>query len=229
MFSKILKSKAFIAITAAVTTAAVVGGIAYAVTVVPPNPSDLYYACVSTAGVVKSSTIKLNVQPASCPAATDTVRSWNAQGPQGLQGDPGGVGAQGDPGPQGAAAPAQHVRVIHVSDAVTVSSGATLPFGGPIDVSNCESFIQVAVSATTTASAGSPVTVQIVGQSIMPGNVNPFYDLWNRGSMLVSAPNPRATYAPTSSVQAATVQLFAVGFNSPPSTVNDAWITCRTF
>jgi|GEM_PF-4849523 Hemolysin-coregulated protein (uncharacterized) len=71
------------------------GGVAYAVTVIPSDPADRFFACVSTGGVVRAGTIKLNTQPASCANATDTVRSWNSQGANGAQGAP---GLQGPPG-----------------------------------------------------------------------------------------------------------------------------------
>lgn len=74
------------------------GGVAYAVTVVPPNDTDRYYACVSTTGIVRYGTMRLNVQPTSCPKAGDTVRSWNAKGPQGPQGPAGPAGPPGSPG-----------------------------------------------------------------------------------------------------------------------------------
>lgn len=65
--------------------ALIVGGVAFAYVVptIDPSPTDRYYACVSSAGKVKPATMKLNVQPSGCSNATDTIRSWNAQGPQG--------------------------------------------------------------------------------------------------------------------------------------------------
>ena len=88
--------------------AIVASGAAYAWTVFPPNSTDKYYACVSKEGVVQSGTLRLNVEPTKCARATDMIRSWNAQGPQGAQGIPGvqgetgtagEPGAKGDPGP----------------------------------------------------------------------------------------------------------------------------------
>ena len=232
MFSKILKSRAFIAVTAAATTAAVVGGIAYAVTVVPPNPSDLYYACVSTAGVVKSSTIKLNVQPTSCPTATDTVRSWNAQGTQGMQGLPGNTGAQGDPGPQGAAAPAKRVRVIRVTGPTTISgpnSTANGNFGGPVDVRDCASYgsIQVEFGAPNNITS-----VGVTGQSIMPGDtgtptISAFVGSTNIGGGNLRASMSPALYGPAESMQ---LRISVSTSNAPVSaTITDVWITCVTF
>ena len=71
------------------------GGVAYAVVINPPNSSDRYYACVSPAGVVKSGTLRLNVAPSKCPAATDQVRSWTAVGPTGPSGATGSPGTSG--------------------------------------------------------------------------------------------------------------------------------------
>ena len=50
------------------------GGIAYAVTVVPPNSTDKYYACVSTGGVVRQIPM------------TFGQRGWNGQPAGGLRG-----------------------------------------------------------------------------------------------------------------------------------------------
>ena len=80
------------------------GGAAFAYVVpkLDPDPADRYYACVSSAGKVKAGTMNLNVEPTGCPKATDTIRSWNAQGPS---------GAQGLVGPQGPAGLANIERV----------------------------------------------------------------------------------------------------------------------
>jgi uncharacterized protein YjbI with pentapeptide repeats len=83
----------------------IAGGVAYAVTVVPPNSSDRYYACVRTNGVIRPDTLRLNKVPTSCPGSTDTVRSWNAQGPRGLAGATGTPGANGTTGATGATGP----------------------------------------------------------------------------------------------------------------------------
>lgn len=85
-------SKRFRWILVGLVVGLAVGGVAYAVVVTPPAPSDRYYACVSTLGVVRSGTIRLNVAPTTCPKSTDTVRSWSAQGPTGPTGvtGPGG-------------------------------------------------------------------------------------------------------------------------------------------
>jgi hypothetical protein len=77
------------------------GGVAYAVTVVPSAPTDRWYACVNPMGKVNAGTLRLNVEPTGC--GNDTVRSWSAQGPEGLPGPPGAAGPQG---PQGAPGPA---------------------------------------------------------------------------------------------------------------------------
>ena len=85
-------SKRFRWILVGLVVGLAVGGVAYAVVVTPPAPSDRYYACVSTLGVVRSGTIRLNAAPTTCPKSTDTVRSWSAQGPTGPTGvtGPGG-------------------------------------------------------------------------------------------------------------------------------------------
>jgi hypothetical protein len=87
------------------------GGVAYAVTqtnpvVNPPNPNDRYYACKSTAGVVKAATIKLNVVPKTCPTLGDEVVSWTGTGQDGATGATGPAGMPGATGPQGLAGPA---------------------------------------------------------------------------------------------------------------------------
>ena len=64
------------------------GGVAYAVTYLPPTSTDRYYACVNSNGTVEYTTLRLNHKPSpsACASRTDTIRSWNAQGPKG---DPG--------------------------------------------------------------------------------------------------------------------------------------------
>lgn len=108
-----------------------IGGVAYAVVVAPDNAGDKYYACVSSAGVVKSGTIKLNTAPTTCPSSTDVVHSWAAGGPTGPS------GATGATGPQ-AAGPT--TRVIRVTDqSFSVSAAQVGPVLGPVDTSECRS------------------------------------------------------------------------------------------
>lgn len=73
----------------------VMGGVAYAVVVNPPNAADRYYACVTSGGYVRAETIKRNAPPTKCTASTDQVRSWNAVGPTGVTGATGATGAAG--------------------------------------------------------------------------------------------------------------------------------------
>ncbi len=53
--------------------------VAWALATTPPTPPDTYYSCVSSAGVVRAGTIRLNTPKSSCPNATDSMRSWAAQ------------------------------------------------------------------------------------------------------------------------------------------------------
>lgn len=85
-------------VTVGVVVGLAFGGVAYAgytVANVPPAPTDRYFACVSTAGLVRASTVKLNVVPPTCPAASDKIRSWNAVGNTGPSGATGATGATG--------------------------------------------------------------------------------------------------------------------------------------
>jgi type VI secretion system secreted protein Hcp len=84
MVRRVLGSRLAVALFAVMLTAAVVGGVSYAVTP-SGSGSDTFFACSSVAGVVRSSTIRVNQAPATCPTG-DTVRSWNAQGQTGAQG-----------------------------------------------------------------------------------------------------------------------------------------------
>ena len=80
------------------------GGVAYAgynVAVIASSPSDQWHACVSNTGVVRVPTMRLNSYPASCPRSTDTVRSWNASGPSGVNGIDGFTGPSGMNGTDG--------------------------------------------------------------------------------------------------------------------------------
>ena len=87
------------------TLSIVFGGVAYAgynVAVIASSPSDQWHACVSNTGVVRASTLRLNSYPPSCPVASDTVHSWNAVGPTGVDGV---TGNEGPSGPTGASGP----------------------------------------------------------------------------------------------------------------------------
>jgi hypothetical protein len=115
----------------------IVGGVAFAVIVNPPSSANRYYACVSSSGVVKPSTMKLNVEPASCPATTDVVQSWNAVGPSGP------TGVTGAPGPTGMTGPGADVvrsTTIEVSGVpFNVPGSGVGPMLGPVDTSACKS------------------------------------------------------------------------------------------
>ena len=83
---------------------------------------------MSTTGVVRYATMRLNVTPASCPKATDTVRSWNAEGPQGvpgLEGVPGSLSCS-DELRVLAAVPTFAIREECVPPATTTTSTTTL-------------------------------------------------------------------------------------------------------
>lgn len=73
-------------IVGVIVGALLAGCYAYAVTSVPPNATDKYSACVSAAGVVRPDSVRLNSPATTCPQQTDTIRSWNAQGPAGPAG-----------------------------------------------------------------------------------------------------------------------------------------------
>jgi len=116
----------------------VTGGVAYAVVVNPPNSGDRYYACVSSAGVVNPKTIKLNVEPTSCPIATDVVHSWNAIGPTGPTGN---LGATGPTGATGPGPDVVRTTTIRVSDQpYTIPQNGVGALLGPVDVSACRSY-----------------------------------------------------------------------------------------
>ena len=86
---RLFGSRVFIGALAAALGALLAGGVAWAVTVVPPGSTDRYFACVGPLGRVRQNTIRFRAAPTSCPGPHDVVRSWNAQGPQGIQGPAG--------------------------------------------------------------------------------------------------------------------------------------------
>lgn len=231
MLGRIFRSRIGTAVVASVITAGVVGGIAYAVTVVPPSPTDRYYACVSSAGLVKASTIKLNVQPTSCPATADTVRSWNAQGPQGVQGLP---GPQGDAGPQGAAAPAKQTRTIHVQDSVPITMQGPSPnFGLPFEFHDCASIENI--TAQTSSHPTNMVDLGVELWASLPGGPTKAYPAFSSGLSGTSSPTIWTSgTAPGPDRHATALQLVVNGSTSPvtpggTTTVTDVWITCVTF
>ncbi len=74
------KSKLFVGSALAAALALVVG-VAHASSPAPPpvplSDGDTTYACVTDAGHVRASTVKIGVVPTTCPRATDVVRSWS--------------------------------------------------------------------------------------------------------------------------------------------------------
>jgi hypothetical protein len=89
---------------AVVGAAVVVTGTATAVQAAIPDTGGQLHGCYSASGATGTNGTPLNIidnAKASCSKGQAAV-TWNAQGPQGAQGDPGPQGAQGDPGPQGA-------------------------------------------------------------------------------------------------------------------------------
>jgi type VI secretion system secreted protein Hcp len=84
MMRRLFTSRWAVAAFAALLTAALVGGISYAVADTASG-TDTFYACVSASGVVAANTIQVNQRPTSCPRG-DVVTSWNAQGQIGPQG-----------------------------------------------------------------------------------------------------------------------------------------------
>ncbi len=102
MIARIFKSRLFVGVASAATAIALIGGVAYAVTVVQPSSSDKYYACFSNTDYLKGK-IYLNMAPPTCPAVTDVVRSWDAvKGAVGATGPSGSNGVAGATGPSGA-------------------------------------------------------------------------------------------------------------------------------
>ena len=102
MIARIFKSRLFVGVASAATAIALIGGVAYAVTVVQPSSSDKYYACFSNTDYLKGK-IYLNMAPPTCPAVTDVVRSWDAvKGAVGATGPSGSNGVAGPTGPAGA-------------------------------------------------------------------------------------------------------------------------------
>jgi hypothetical protein len=113
--------------------AVVAGGIGVAVA--QSSSSETFYACVSTSGVLRSHTIRVDVPAASCPRASDTVRSWNQNGEVGPQGP---EGPQGLEGPQGEPAVVRGaLRPFAIEgDQADASFNWNLP---PVDTSDCAS------------------------------------------------------------------------------------------
>ena len=102
MIARLLKSRLFVGVASAATALALIGGVAYANTLVQPSSSDKYYACFSNTDYLKGK-IYLNMAPPSCPAVTDVIRTWDAvKGAVGATGPSGSNGVAGATGPSGA-------------------------------------------------------------------------------------------------------------------------------
>lgn len=84
------------AIAGAVSAAAVIGGVSWAV-----GTNDPLFACVTT----KTGAIRMVSATTKCDSRTETKLTWNVQGPTGAQGLPGPEGPAGPAGPQGATGP----------------------------------------------------------------------------------------------------------------------------
>ena len=61
-----------------------------------------FYACLKKNGMLQDVTTS---GPPDCKSKNEQLVSWNAQGPQGLPGEPGPAGAQGEQGTQGEPGP----------------------------------------------------------------------------------------------------------------------------
>ena len=81
---RILGSRWAVALIASVATAALVGGVSYAVADTASG-GGTFYACSNSAGAVRAASIRVNSPPTSCPTGY-AVTSWNAVGPTGAQG-----------------------------------------------------------------------------------------------------------------------------------------------
>ena len=147
MLGKVFRSRTAVAITTAIVTASVVGGIAYAASS-PIDSGGVIHGCYNpTTGAVKLLT------KTACPTTgLNTPISWNTQGVQGIQGVPGLDGNDGAPGPkgdkgdQGPAAPLPGQRVIAVAQDVYLPVGQTQSF--PIvDVSDCSRLSIIAATS----------------------------------------------------------------------------------
>ncbi len=190
------------------------GGIAYAVTVIPPNSTDRYYACVSAAGVVRSGTMKLNVVPTSCPKASDVVHSWNAQGPQGLKGD------TGPQGPAGPAAVLPTLRTVTLGPVGLPASG-DYTYPGSVDVHDCQT-VSVSTERTNNPPLAGVNLLQYGPGAAQPGDVIASGG-GNGGGGATQTWNALDgfTYAPTPTIQ---VKLLGAGTN-----VLGTWLSCQTF
>jgi len=128
MIARIFKSRLFVGVASAATALALIGGVAYAVTVVQPSSSDKYYACFSNTDYLKGK-IYLNMAPPSCPAVTDVIRTWDAvKGAVGATGPSGSNGVAGATGPSGATGSAgDSYRPINLCSSIP---GPSMNFSG---------------------------------------------------------------------------------------------------
>lgn len=72
----VMKRTLLACVCTAILTTMTIGGVQH---VLADGATDVYRACVSTTGVIRAGTIRLNATP-NCQRATDTVASWNAAG-----------------------------------------------------------------------------------------------------------------------------------------------------
>lgn len=229
------------------------GGVAYAgynVAVIASSPSDQWHACVSNTGVVRASTLRLNSYPPSCPVASDTVHTWNAVGPTGVEGvtgNDGPSGPTGASGPSGATgerglqASGPQTKLIYFAEVdVTVPANSLYSqVLGAVDTSSCRS-----VSAHWTASGGSAPQAQVLDVEPISGGTEAlqFTQLNSGAAGGSSYPNylGNGGYSPPSylewpsvnsggSVGVQTSLRFRVGGGEAATTVTKAWLRCVPF
>ncbi len=155
---RLLRSRLAIGVVGVVLGATIAGAASYALG--QTAATDVYYACATSKAAIRPATIKLNVTPAC--RSTETLVSWNAQGPQGMPGsdaDAASIARLGVPGSVGVKCPPESPP-WGFSGPVRSSCGAPPPdasaFALPLDRSDYPANATIRFTGALGAQAAPP-------------------------------------------------------------------------
>ncbi len=84
MRSKLLRSRAVVVLFSVIVGATAVGSVSYELASAAGGPNPTFFGCASSAGAIRAASIHVG-SPPTCKS-TETLQSWDAQGPTGSQG-----------------------------------------------------------------------------------------------------------------------------------------------